>query len=52
MSAIAQAPPQYQKLGPSAIAYADPEDSLYKIFRMTDTQKSVNGKIGIGDLRF
>ena len=33
----------------TAIACADPGDSLYKIFRMTDTQASVNGKIGIGD---
>jgi hypothetical protein len=35
----------------AAIAYADPEDSLCKIFRMTDTCGSVNGKIWIADCR-
>jgi hypothetical protein len=46
MSAIAQASPHYQKPDPSAIACADPGDYLYKIFKMTDTQASVNGKMG------
>jgi hypothetical protein len=44
MSAIAQTPPQYQQLGPFAIARADLEDFHYKIFWMTYTVASVNGK--------
>jgi hypothetical protein len=44
MSAIALDPPQYQKVGSAAISCKDPKDFLYKIFRMTDTQESVNGK--------
>jgi hypothetical protein len=50
MSAIAQIPPQHQQIGPAAIACADPGDSHYKIFKMTDTQASVNGKIVIADV--